>query len=75
MKGRRFTILSLSMFCTILLGLSQQTSSLVLAPVRKIKDNFKNGYEQRIAADPQFAEKSVVEIIVAAGTQVRHALF
>mmetsp|Transcript_14772 Transcript_14772/g.23102 ORF Transcript_14772/g.23102 Transcript_14772/m.23102 type:complete len:278 (-) Transcript_14772:2428-3261(-) len=69
MKARRFTILDLLTFCITLFCISQQTPSLALAPVRKFKDNFKNGYEQRVTADPRFAEKSAVEIIVAAGTQ------
>eukprot|EP00978_Attheya_sp_CCMP212_P023046 scaffold69754_cov56-Attheya_sp.AAC.2 len=36
---------------------------------RNFLDSMKTQYQQRVAADPNFATKSLVEVLTAAGTQ------
>lgn len=37
--------------------------------VKRLGDQLKTGYERRVTADPSFPQKSVTEVILAAGTQ------
>lgn len=43
---------------------------VVESPIRKIVGKVKNGYNQRVAADPTFPQKSMAELFLAASTQL-----
>jgi hypothetical protein len=62
------TIKLLTMF--ILFGSSHHCCSAYQVPTAKWTKKIKRGYEQRVAADPSFAAKSVTEVLLAAGTQL-----
>lgn len=40
------------------------------SPIRKLVGKVKNGYNQRVAADPTFPQKSMAELFLAASTQL-----
>ncbi|GAX16205.1 hypothetical protein FisN_3Hh314 [Fistulifera solaris] len=43
---------------------------LTESPTRKLVASIQNGYQQRVAADPAFPQKSVAELFLAATTQL-----
>ncbi|GAX10122.1 hypothetical protein FisN_3Lh314 [Fistulifera solaris] len=43
---------------------------LTESPIRKLVGNIQKGYQQRVAADPAFPQKSVTELVLAATTQL-----
>lgn len=58
-------------FLSIIAPLCLIDSAVALtSPVSQWKNDIRVGYERRIAADPNFAKKSVLEVVLAAGTQL-----
>jgi hypothetical protein len=57
------------LLCTLFTAVKAYSQSSVF-PIQKWTQQLQKGYQQRVAADPQFASKSVTEVLVAAGTQL-----
>jgi len=56
----------ISILCILLLC----SSSAYQSPIARLSNQVKTGYQQRVASDPSFPQKSVTEVILAAGTQL-----
>jgi len=56
----------ISILCILLLCLSSAYQS----PIARLSNQVKTGYQQRVASDPSFPQKSVTEVVLAAGTQL-----
>jgi len=67
MTRRRHLWAALALLCFFLCKHNASAWSLKST---KLAQSISTGYQQRVAADPSFAQKSVTELLLAAGTQM-----
>lgn len=65
--SRKVRVLFLLCHVSVVVVAYQQASA---SQIKKWTQQLQTGYQRRIAADPQFASKSITEVLVAAGTQL-----